>query len=228
MLFGVSFLAFYPRYLSQLATLLPWYMHAHYVLIITWMGFLFVQPLMIRKQMYSLHRALGKASYFLLPLVVISSFFMIRFGYHRIIAELQLSGTLTPDEVTHHARATIALGFYSFFILLLFYPLAIYYKKYPIIHGRYMVVAALSLVGPVVDRVTYQLVELLGGPSYPWEGVSFLIIDFLLLGLLYTDNKNGYSLKPGILSLLVIVGGQVAYIFLRDSWLWQGFVGLVL
>ena len=52
-----TLVAFYPRYLTVITSPLPWYMHAHFVLMIIWMSMLFLQPRFVGKKDFAKHRA---------------------------------------------------------------------------------------------------------------------------------------------------------------------------
>ena len=223
-----TLVAFYPRYLTVITSPLPWYMHAHFVLMIIWMSMLFLQPRFVGKKDFAKHRALGRVSYLLVPLILISSYLMIRFGYYRILAELQESGTMTADEAMFQARINIGLGPISFFALLIFYPLAIVFRKNPQVHATYMVGTALSIVGPILDRALYQIADWYRFPTYPFEYVSFFLVDMVLVVLLVSNYQKGLSLKANQVCLFIFVSCQVVYAFFLDSWWWQGFVGWVL
>src|SRR5262245_48969713 len=67
----VAGVAFWPSYLSR-PTSVSGYTHLHAITATAWMLMLVVQPLAIRNRRLGWHRALGRASYAVAPLVVIS------------------------------------------------------------------------------------------------------------------------------------------------------------
>src|SRR5256885_15767933 len=70
-LFLVALIAFWPSYLSRIARA-SGYTHLHAATASAWMLLLVAQPLAIRTRRLAWHRALGRASYVLAPLVVVS------------------------------------------------------------------------------------------------------------------------------------------------------------
>jgi len=83
-------------------------------------------------------------------------------------------------------------------LLMLFYILAIKYKKDVAIHMRYMIAIALIFVGPTLGRIIFFLLELehLGPLQIP-----YLIVITILLGLIFWDKKNGKNYNPYIVAV---------------------------
>ncbi|MEQ1588335.1 MAG: hypothetical protein ABL895_20795, partial [Cyclobacteriaceae bacterium] len=159
-LLGLSFISFAPAYF-MVHTSLPWIMHTHAALMYVWMGILVAQPFLIKQKKYSLHRSVGKATYVLVPLLLISGFVMIRYAYARdlnVIPQeaLQTGNVLSSEEVVHQARVYSGLGLYYFFGFLVFYPLAIFHRRTPNTHAKFMIATSLAIVGPIVDRILFK------------------------------------------------------------------------
>jgi len=57
--------------------------HFHGAMMMTWMVFLIVQPLLIRSGKVTIHRAIGKLSYVIAPLLIVSIFLASRMVYQR-------------------------------------------------------------------------------------------------------------------------------------------------
>jgi hypothetical protein len=227
-LFVVAIYSFYPRYLGILNMPLPWYMHAHFALMVCWMVLLFAQPVLIRNKNHALHKKLGAASFVIVPLILITSFMMIQLGYHRIITELQQQPSLTIEQIKHQAGKDIGLGFVSYFILLTFYTLAIVYRKRPAFHARFMVAAATSIIGPILDRAIYQLSDLFKMPPLKYEYVGFFLIDIIFLLLVYRDFRRAEPLAPNVTAIIFFVIIQTAYTFFLGTPAWQWLVDVVL
>ncbi len=227
LLLGISFYSFYPHYLGVLQSPMPWYIHIHYVLMVTWMVLLFTQPLLIKQNRHDLHRKLGTVSYVIAPLIMVFAFMMIRFGYHRMVADYSAQPGATPEQAASRAAEDIGLGFISFFVMLVFYPLAIMHRKRPAIHARYMVGTAMSLVGPVLDRAVYLLADAAKLPSLKYEYVSFFLIDITLLLLLLRDYRKTQPVAPNLTSLAFFVVVQTGYAFFLGSRAWQWFLSAV-
>lgn len=79
-------------------------------------------------------------------------------------------------------------------------------------HARYMVAAALSMLGPTVDRIIvfdFKWEKLPG--AIPIETAAFLIADTVLALLLWNDYKNNRPTKTLWTCLLTYLIGQALY-----------------
>src|SRR6187431_1887402 len=57
--------------------------HFHGAMMMTWMVFLIVQPLLIKSGKVRIHQAIGKLSYLIAPLLIVSIFLASRMVYQR-------------------------------------------------------------------------------------------------------------------------------------------------
>jgi hypothetical protein len=87
-------------------------MHSHGIVLTLWCLMLVAQPLLIRTRMNSLHKAIGKFSYLLVPLMIYTKVDLLRYK----LREVQL-GTMDYFFVALVINALIAF--------VLFYGLAI-------------------------------------------------------------------------------------------------------
>jgi len=93
--------------------------HIHGTLFLAWFLLLIIQPILIRRRKYKWHRVLGKFTYVLVPVLVISIFFIAR--------ELYINGlTHLPHE---KAVATLFVPFLQIVDFVALYILAIHYKS---------------------------------------------------------------------------------------------------
>jgi hypothetical protein len=116
--------------------------HLHGAIMMTWMGLLIIQPLLIRAGKISIHRLLGKLSYIIAPLVVVSMFLITKFGYYKAVPPMT------------HLEKVGKLSLQSFDILefVVFYSLAIVYKRNTYNHMRYMIGTGIIMIGPGLGR----------------------------------------------------------------------------
>src|SRR5215475_5735242 len=70
-LFAVA--AFWPTYLSRIGAVTEGHVHAHGAVMASWLAMLVAQAFLIRSNRRPIHKLLGKASYVLAPLVVLST-----------------------------------------------------------------------------------------------------------------------------------------------------------
>ena len=230
LLIPLVFFGFYPTYFAVLFKPTPSVIHIHFGLMTIWIIILMVQPFLFRYKKLAVHRKIGRLTYFLFPLILISAFFMIRFSYYRFIGDMSQknvglkSEQILKDAATYEAIAFLYLGW-----LALFYLLAIINRRPSSVHARYMVATALTMLGPTVDRIVYFIFKMpkLGG-LIPIETVSFFLIDTTLAILLWNDYKSGRPTKALVTGLSIFIAGQILYFLVQKTNAWGSFVSSIM
>ena len=230
LLIPLVFIGFYPTYFAPSSGKAPSVIHIHFTLMALWVIILMVQPFLFRYKKLALHRKLGKLTYVLVPLLLISAFFMIRFSYYRFIGNFyQQNASADPHQVLKEAASYEAIAFLYFGWLALLYSMAIINRRRSSVHARYMVATALTMLGPTVDRIVYSGFKVIKfGGIIPIETVSFFIADGILAILLWKDYKNKKSTKALMISLSIFVIGQTVYFLIQKTNAWTGFVAFVM
>jgi len=172
--------------------------HFHGAMMVTWMLFLIVQPLLIRSGKITIHRTIGKLSYVIAPLLIVSIFLASRMVYHR------------PEPILPHEEriAGIALSIPFMFAFAILYSLAIINRKNTYQHMRYMIAGALVLLGPTVGRM--------GPILFGWSGlltqnIQYAIIYGILVGLLIYDGKKVKNNRPYVLAAIFFMLHQLVF-----------------
>jgi hypothetical protein len=224
----LAFAAFYTTYFTKIFEPTPAIIHVHFVLMAIWLAMLIAQPFLIKYKKLHLHRLLGKASYVLVPLVLINGFILARNEYYRKVETFRgeaLSG-LTPytkDEILQlAAKDPVAIFYIAWFGL--FYLLAIKNRHKSAKHARYMLATGLTLTGPTVDRILgihFGLESISGISSFI---ISFVLIDIILGFLLYLDIKNKRDTQPLSICFIIYVIGQLCYFILPNFDIWAIFM----
>jgi hypothetical protein len=224
----LAFAGFYHTYFTKLLDIKTPIIHIHFLLMGLWILMLVVQPFLIKYKKLGSHRLLGKISYILVPLVLLSAWLLARSEYHRKIARLTEAASaglnnLSEFEILKKASTNPAT-IVALFVFATFYLLAIWYRKQSAKHARYMLATALILLGPTVDRIIFinlGINRLLGSSPY---FVSMLMIDLILAMLLYLDFKNKRETKTLTYCLLIFVTSQLAFYLLPTFDWWAVFV----
>lgn len=210
-LVGVQW-GFYQSYTSQFphfkntTTLI----HIHGALLMTWMLLLIVQPLLIQTGRANLHHRIGKVSWVLGPLIILSLFLIGRAGYARGIAA----------NIPEHENLTfIVLDMRGFLSFAIFWALAMVTRKTPDSHMRYMIATGILAIGPGVGRGLGSSFGLSTGEALTVTDVlDLLIVAVLLMFDLY--RKKNY--KPFLIVFVVLLTGSLLW-QMRDSVAWQSF-----
>ncbi len=184
--------------------------HIHGALLMTWMLLLIAQPLLIQYGRAKLHRTIGKVSWVLGPLIILSLFLIGRGGYFRGI----------EANIPEHENLTfIVLDMRGFLSFAIFWSLAMINRKTSNSHMRYMIATGILAIGPGVARGLGHSFGLSLGDAITITDVLDLVIVGILLGIDVYRKKN---YKPFLTVFLVLLVGSVLW-QLRDSNLWQTF-----
>ena len=202
---------FYNSYTSQFPTFenaTP-VIHIHGALMMTWLSLLVVQPLLINFRKATLHRTIGKVSFVLGPLIIISMFLVGRGGYLRGLGNV-------PETFNLGVMALDIRGLITF---ALFWALAMSYRKTPPAHMRYMIATGILAIGPGVGRGLMTSFELSLYAALSITDILELMIVGILLGV---DLVKKNDFKPYLVVFLLFLAGKVLWQF-RESDIWQNF-----
>jgi hypothetical protein len=187
------FLGFYYPYFSLFPDFksITTIIHIHVISLMLWLGILIIQPLLIRYHKYKAHKYIGKFTYFLLPLVILSIIGVIRQGYFEGIAD-----KMTPAQSLKTQFTNIA----GIFLFLTYYALAIIniLKGNVALHMRYMICLFLEFVPPTFGRT---LGYWLGIRQFYTYNISILLSSLILFLLIIGDKKRGLNYTPYIVAL---------------------------
>jgi hypothetical protein len=120
----LTFIGFWPSYFSKFfdgTADFNQYFHFHALTALLWVSMLIIQPILIRGKKYELHKAVGKFSYLLVPLLFIS---VALLANNRINPELEFVG---PE---------VWIPFKDLIIFSLGFGIAIKFKNAMPIHAR--------------------------------------------------------------------------------------------
>ncbi len=167
--------------------------HLHVALASLFILLLISQPLLIRSGKFKIHKTIGKISYFIFPLLILSFIPLIQRILqtdHPILAFFPISGCT---------------------LLILFYSLAIYNRKNTPKHMRYMIGTAIVFFDPTIGRIGPGLFGLGHNTT---QNILYVIIYSILIGLIFLDRKHGKNFKPYIIISAGWVIHQISYYIL--------------
>ncbi len=234
LLLPLTLLGFFPTYFGKLPGALPTVFHLHAAFMLIWIAIAISQPFLIKWKKTGTHRRIGQISYFVMPLVIFTGYLIIRFGYNRSIERLHAAvdrgeSSLSPAAIADISAQNSMIGIVYLVWLALFYLLAVRWRKKIIPHSTYMFAAMLTLLGPTVDRIIFQVYQYYGiGFNLFAETAVFVLIDLLLLLVAWYQWKRGKALRPVLTALTIYVFGQGAYFLLPRIEMWNRFVSLIM
>lgn len=215
--FLLALIAFWPGYFAKLDKQEHFRFHTHGLAMTLWCLMLIGQSFMIRFKYYKIHGFIGKLSYLVFPLIIVATINLIHFGFSDLVnlASVHLS--------------SIALMVNATFVLALFYGFAIYFRKSPFIHARFMVATVFPMITPVTDRLIYRQARWIleyvptidGFPIAPAAG--FLLGDLIICGLIFWDGFMNKQWKVFPFVLIVMLCYHSSVLFWYDSEYWRAF-----
>ena len=179
-----------------------------------WFALLIIQPFLIKQKRPELHRLLGKASYFIVPVLVITAHEMQRIGYNAHLAQL------AEDQ-----RLGALLNTYlDLLFFVLFYSLAIFFSPDISKHICFMVGTSLILLSPGLGRLMFQIFR---------DGVVAEIITFsvqqavIIVFMIYENKKVKKNIwkSPWILLFGLMLVKTALYYILPGTPAWQWLAG---
>ncbi|MCX6205790.1 MAG: hypothetical protein NTZ19_06030 [Bacteroidetes bacterium] len=207
----ISFAGFYKTYLIKFPNFdgFTWAHHFHGAVMLTWIFILIAQPIFIRTNRIKWHRFVGKASYFVFPLLLLSFFLVAREGYLRNI------------KTIGETEALASMGFSGIpdmFYISILYGLGIYYKKKTSYHLRFFACIGLLILGPGLGRFLLAVCGLPFGAIPAMIGV----IALFTLGWMIFDIRQKRSAFPlgvfiAIIAISFLIGPNS-----HSAW-WQSF-----
>jgi hypothetical protein len=206
----ISFLGFYPTYIAKFPKLVGFTSahHFHALMALLWVLLLVVQPFLIRAKKYELHRQVGKLGYIIMPLLVLSLFFVSKATYLKNLTRM-------PQA---EALAILPNGTVEMFDFSLLFILGMVYRKNTTYHLRFLASTGLMMLGPGLGRLGNTL-------HLPFSVIILIIISVSVgIGLVWliVDIRNKKSAFP--MGLFVVLGIKAGYINANahEAW-WQDF-----
>jgi len=203
--------AFWFTYITRIFEQENYRMHLHGGILFLWCFMLIIQPLLIRKKMNLVHRWIGKFSFVLVPLLVFTTFDLLRY---------RIKNQPTTDYVF------MALVINALIVFVILYGLAIYNRKRQALHARYMLCTIFPFFTPATDRIisiyfpsTLEYFPLLTGqPNLMIFG--FALADAILIALCIWDWRSHRRLNvfPFALILLLTYHYSVNTFYRFDFW----------
>lgn len=193
LLIPLTILAFFKTYIIQYPNFQPninWFIHVHALIATVWISMLIIQPFLIFNKKFAIHRTVGKLSYIVFPLLIISF----------IPQVIRTLNSENPENIFFPGADCI--------LLIVFYSSAIYYRRKSPMHMRYMIASALVFLGPTIGRI---------GPIwFGWQeiltqNVQYAIIYSILISLIFYDKSHGKDYKPYLVAIGWFVIHQIVF-----------------
>lgn len=203
----VAWYGFGPSYFQKVldyAVSFSIYFHLHALFMVTWLLVIFVQPVLIRQGKFKTHRKVGKLTYGLFPIMVVSILLLIHYQLNQ--AEF-VSGT------------EFFIPFKDVVILTLAYLLGVYWKRNAALHARLMIVSIIPMIEPSLVRMFFNVLPVsLVEHSYR---LTILVVDTIIILLAINDIKKQQVrwIFPALFIVIAICQTIVIFEFTEASWM---------
>ncbi|MDQ7960904.1 hypothetical protein [Flavobacterium lindanitolerans] len=144
----------YIRFLPDDMDRFPLVIHVHFSAFACWFALLIVQPILIKQEKYSLHRKIGKLSYFIAPVLVVTILILV-------------TGQTKKDIVISEERAafTAFVGLLDAVSFSAYYLIAMTNKRNLRWHVAFIIAATLIILNPGMSRLLNHIKPGLGLPA---------------------------------------------------------------
>lgn len=184
--FYYPYFSLFPQFKSVTTTV-----HVHAISLFLWTLILITQPILIRYKKYKAHKILGRFTYFLVPVVILTCFGVMRQQYYE-----GLERKLTSAQ----SLKSLFVSFTQVLSIIIFYVLAIInvLKDNIAFHMRYMICLFLEFIPPTFGRT---LGYWLGLRQVYTNTIAVSVGAFILIILIFADIKRKADFTPYVVAL---------------------------
>ena len=189
--------------------------HVHGLVMILWIIILIIQPILINNRKCKWHSLVGKLSYFLMPIIVISMMLAYQRSFLNSVSEY--------GPVHSQTLSMLFLPLTDVLPFAIFYILAIINKRKIPIHMRFMISTAVVLVGAGLGRI-FAIWLNFDFINSVFASVAVLAIVFVGL-IVYDISIKKFSNNRSFLTALVIFSiPNLLLLFIPYTHWWQTLV----
>jgi hypothetical protein len=206
-----SVAAFWTPYFSHPTGVAEPYVHVHVLFVALWMSALIAQPLLIRARRLDLHRAIGRASFALAPLVTISALLLAHSRFGRM------------DDATFARSAfTLYLPLMSTTGFVVSYALAVAYRRQRAAHAAFMLGTALALVDAIVVRLVFFYTSA-GDTHWIYDVIGIGIVGTILTVLIVLSGDAPRARRAFVVLLVLFGTLSAGWFTLARTQAWAAF-----
>ncbi len=199
--FWVPYLSLFPRFDPSLTP--P--VHAHAIFLFGWLALLIAQPIAIRSGAFKVHRTLGRLSYVLFPLVVVTAIAMMVKAYGEDVSAKVAVARALENQFLSAAQMLLLVAAYAGAILAI-------RRGNVATHMRFMICIAFILLPAGLARTFGYWLNF---PQSLSQTICLGVIDACLVGLVLFDRSRKATSWP----FAVMLG---AYLVIEAAWFGMG------
>lgn len=177
--FRASYWTHFPRFFG-----VGWEVHFHLLTIACWLAMLLAQAWLATKGRIAQHKRIGRSSYLLVPLIAIGFMLITNYG-----------------QLRRKEPGLLGASFFDGGAFLVFYALAIAYRKNTAYHSRYMMLTAVPFINPTLGRAV--------APE-----VSTTVELVLIIALLIAARVRRTAWQPYLVALLTLIALTLVIVYI--------------
>jgi hypothetical protein len=208
LIFGIFIWGFWPTFYGHPLSLKTNMHYVHATATTLWLVLLVIQPLLIRLNNRPLHKAVGKLSYVIFPLMIVSGLILLQHRQHAL------------TEVDDWAYGFFYLIVQSVFVESLFFGLGLYHRKEPAIHGRWMLATIFPLLSAATDRL---LGRMFYENSLTAMYTGWAVADLVLVALSIWDWRSHKKLNVFPIALAIMIVHHTDWYLVGQIPAWRHF-----
>lgn len=196
---------FWAKYFSMLQDAAP-FAHAHGIAMSLWIVLLVTQAYLMRTGRRELHGHVGQMSYALVPVIVVATALFAHEGLNR-------------TGLTSSRLLLFYIQVHLIFLFALSWALAIHNRKTPVVHARFMICTALTLIDPIFARIVARYVWTPPEPVYV-QMITYTMTDLVLVLLIASNWRREWRLRvyPGMLAAFVLLQLPTFFVVGLPAW----------
>ncbi len=165
--------------------------HIHTITLILWTLILIAQPILIRYKKYRLHQIIGRITYLLVPLVILTCAGVMRQQYYELIGKKM---TQVQSFKSIYTSFTGILSIITYYLFAIIYVL----KGNIAFHMRYMICLFLEFIPPTFGRTLGYWLDIRQVYTHT---IAVSVGALILLILIIADKKRGLNFTPYVVAL---------------------------
>jgi hypothetical protein len=143
-----SYISFFPKFDA-----FDYVIHIHFIAFVCWFVLIILQPILIRRRKYDLHQRIGKLSYFLAPILVITILILV---YREVVRDIKISENMV--------YISSFIGILDALTFAIYYSIAMFNIKNIRWHVAFIIAATLVVFNPGLSRLANLIQPGLGIP----------------------------------------------------------------
>ncbi len=173
----------------------------HAAALLLWVVILITQPLLVTYQKFKAHRLIGRFTYFLMPVIILTSVGVLRQQY---VEGLEQKMTSSESFRTLYTSAAELVS------IVIYYTLAVFniLKGNVPYHMRYMICLALEFIPPSFGRTLGYWLYM---RQYYTYNISIILCMLILILLILYDRRKNLDYKPYVLALSIFSITQIIW-----------------